>query len=1214
MVRKGKWIRGLLLSLLLVFHWSFMKIPAEAVYEGIANVSMSPDGNAFTTHSGDTDTEWYEQGYEVTTGITGHGRKPLEWEHFYETERTDTVPIGKWVVMHSTAKCIHKDYPIGNFYYGDTFGKKRCYTPYYSGWFAYCADCGEKLLHRYFYMSEETAKKLTHMDMTKGYYYKCPHCDNLEQGFEAQAHICKDISANRYYVRYHANFGNGYMEKSVHMVNNATLYEGRVVTPQTTLQLNTYSRRGYEFNGWNTKKDGSGTGYKDGAEIYNLSLENNSSVILYAQWKKSSSVLEIDTAGGSYEGKKGIVSIAGEYGSSYEIQTKALVAPAGATVHFDTKDGKEIASIIGTKSFLEWSCSQPFVGKLDGNVYSYNGSDGAVDRITAIYQENPIILPKPQKEDCTFGGWFADPECTKPVGVEGSPYTPQKEVTLYACWVDLKLQAVDNYTANGGKGAVDLSWQQMDNQAKTYQIYQKTEDGEWGQIHSAQEKADTYTVSNSIVFTGVPGSYTIPYTGFYQLTLTGAQGGNFGSYQGGKGGLVQARFFLRQGEKLCYELGGQNGCFGGGKGTSYGNGGGYSSISVAEGTLLMIAGGGGGATDRENGHGGGALTQVLEQRNGEDGEAGGGGGYFGGVAGAVQVHSHTQECRHVHTGVPTAYGGCYTVQAACGGTAFGKNQVASSFYYGNIDDNGNHIFCIRCNSDDCVGHYDTYWMYLCGKCGTFYNYDVKKCTAMKAYALGCGREEDYVCGMEEDEVLYVQPAYGGANYIQKDMAVSYKEEVDVQSGNGKLLIQSQQIGLLDTNFLNGVMATDITAPEAIAQDSIQKTTVGSDEIRVSFTKPKDRGTDYYHMVKSFSTDGELLCTSNQTKNTLVSGIIGYRYCIDALPQTIIQEKHSLLREASECPFIVVKCEAVTKYLHVAAVDKAGNIGETIHIPISTQDKIYWPVITEQLMVETGANLYPAETPNTYYVRADGTTPMSLILRGLLCGTARTDYQVNQTTFRVRSLSDNTLSGSLDILAPNRDTISAGNFTYSMQQLQKRQEGKMGMEDAAFTMAKRYNNCRGIEAKQKFVIAPGYDGQRFQITPQVIAHTAEESISSKEDDDEGHSVYLIADSKGPTIGNAEYLLNLEVIEYEEGESIAVDITASDSGSGLAEFYVEILNEDNGSVWQLKDENLSGKIHLEIDSQEPVFSGRFAITVYATDRVGNETMRSNSVLGI
>lgn len=53
-----------------------------------------------------------------------------------------------------------------------------------------------------------------------------------------------------------------------------------------TLNLNNFIRKGYNFAGWNTKKDGSGTAYVDRAAVKDLSNTNGAKVVLYAQWTK----------------------------------------------------------------------------------------------------------------------------------------------------------------------------------------------------------------------------------------------------------------------------------------------------------------------------------------------------------------------------------------------------------------------------------------------------------------------------------------------------------------------------------------------------------------------------------------------------------------------------------------------------------------------------------------------------------------------------------------------------------------------------------------------------------------------------------------------------------------------------------------------------------------------------------------------------------------
>lgn len=72
--------------------------------------------------------------------------------------------------------------------------------------------------------------------------------------------------------------------------NGATagsMHEQRI--PASTgepLSANEYARDGYEFQGWNTESDGSGTSYSDGQEVTGLA-EAGGSVTLYAQWGKN---------------------------------------------------------------------------------------------------------------------------------------------------------------------------------------------------------------------------------------------------------------------------------------------------------------------------------------------------------------------------------------------------------------------------------------------------------------------------------------------------------------------------------------------------------------------------------------------------------------------------------------------------------------------------------------------------------------------------------------------------------------------------------------------------------------------------------------------------------------------------------------------------------------------------------------------------------------
>ncbi len=1192
-----------------------MCVPALTAEAGLREnpfVTFSPDGQAFTTNADEKDTEWYKRGYTVYTGRTSALRDIKTGEHYYAAIKSTNVAIGKWMVDFERGRCIHSKY-LDTYFHGVQFSREVCYREYYSGWAAYCADCGQKVTDFHTYMSDEAAAAIDELDMTLGYYYRCPWCTKLEMGVELTQHVCQDISANQYSVRYHANFGNGYMPKSVHMYNNATMYEGNVVTPEQNLTLNSFTRVGYEFVGWNTKSDGSGQSFTDGQEIFNLCIGEQESIILYAQWKKSRSILEIDPAGGRYNGSSDIYRVSGLYGSSYRLNTGNIEAPKGATVQFDTNGGTAMKDITGKMEFAEWSMSQPVNGGLDGNIYSFKGKDGSVDRVTAIYKRKSIILPEASRPGYSFGGWYYDKEATKLAGVAGEEFLPSKDTTLYAYWVELQLTSKDNYTANGEKGAVDLSWSQKDNKSKTYLIYQRRDDTAWEIIHSANEISTEKSISKDIDYSGKEGSYAIPYTGYYRLTLTGAQGGNYQTFKGGKGGQVSAVIYFRKGEVLKYNIGGQNGYLGGGKGSVYGNGGGYTSVSTqAEGTLL-IAGGGGGAAFPENGHSGGSLRGTIAGSDGQNGMAGGGGGYRGGTSGSAVRHNHVDSCRHVHVGNSSVYGGCYTVKQVCGNTSFNKVKYKEVFYYGNIANDGSRIFCVRCGSYECPGHRDEYYNYRCTVCNAEYkDYKPASCTSSERYGLGCGMSANYICGYSEGQVIGVTAANGGSNYIKESACLTYEEKAGVRQGHGTLLIEAVHIGYMEENYLNGVKASDLATPDKISMDTVEIKAVDAGKVNVSFDKPSDNGTIYYHMAESYNRSAnQKLSTSNQTANTLTSGVYSYRYCMDTNKYTTVTKQAKQYIYPGENPYISVTVGDEARYLHIAAEDKAGNLSETIHIPISTREIIFWPIITGKILLRESENVYNAG--DVYYVKADGTTSFSTTFNSRLCGTALKDYQINQLHFLAENMTAGQEEGTLKVLTPMESAVAAGTSIYRSEELQKQYEKAFCLTDASFTEIRRSDYCKKMEITQAFILNDNMDGQKIRLTPQAGVITEKADVMSDRRSDMENSVYLIADGSAPTISGLD--IPKEVTDTQDGNwSYTLRIEAKDTGSGVKEFQVEIRNTDNGGLEVIEDADKDGVISLELSSKHSMFWGKFSIIALAKDNVGNESADTYGMDGI
>ena len=669
-------------------------------------LETSNDGRMWTVHQtlptevkeDGTPVCWYGLGTRCLMGRASELRVPEAGEHYYKYDRTGKVPVGEWRVADPYVFCISRQTETMAPGHGIISGNPDiCELPYFSGWMAYCADCGDAILRGNVYMSYEAAKSIDVLDVDMGYYFLCPcmrpvyeqtesgreivgyePCGHLNRYWEARPHKCKGISRNRYRVVYDANArgAKGTMAASFHMYDNADTYEGKKVTPSRTLSLCTFDRtaEGYVFAGWNTKPDGRGDFYEDGAEILNLSAENYKegtdlgTVTLYAQWKRVQSTLKIDANGGSYQGENPIVR---NWGSYWSADSSLLIPPSGYTARFQADGGTlEMPQITGTRSFWGWRLAEPAAGEFHAGSYRFTGGSGSVDTLQAVYAPDPIILPTPSKSNHSFAGWYLDSECTQLAGYGGDPYILTGNVIMYAKWVDLKLTAVPDYAANKGKGAVNLSWAQQDGVGKTYLIYRRGEgQRDFEQIYFSENEGLDTLPDLSYEYEGQPRKLVIPSTGFYTLTAEGAQGGNYGAYAGGPGGRAEGIFYLEKGETVSFTVGGQNGFNGGGSATDFGSGGGYTVVSSDKKGILLIAGGGGGATSSCGGLQGGDITDYVPDKgsSGGSGMAGGGGGALGGRAGTRIVHVHSVENGCYRDGSIDALASDYTVAPALKG-------------------------------------------------------------------------------------------------------------------------------------------------------------------------------------------------------------------------------------------------------------------------------------------------------------------------------------------------------------------------------------------------------------------------------------------------------------------------------------------------------------------------------------------------------------------
>lgn len=261
--------------------------------------------------------------------------------------------------------------------------------------------------------------------------------------------------ANVYYVAYDAGDGAGSMAESEH------IYDA-----QSALSKNVFTKAGYYFVGWATRQGGAVV-YGDGAEIINLTSENNQTITLYAVWEKTVSSVLLDAQGGTGGG-----SFAVEFGALPE--SSVLTAPARAGYRFSgyytQADGGGIPVFDADMTFLpeNWNINERSVTLFAGwtpitySIIYVNGGDEAGAPQTVKYGETFNLITASQlgiqtPENMSFLGWATYPGSAAAVYTDGQPIehglsqTEGARIYLYAVFAE-KTKWNVTYDANGGNG------------------------------------------------------------------------------------------------------------------------------------------------------------------------------------------------------------------------------------------------------------------------------------------------------------------------------------------------------------------------------------------------------------------------------------------------------------------------------------------------------------------------------------------------------------------------------------------------------------------------------------------------------------------------------------------------------------------------------------------------------------------------------------------
>ena len=250
------------------------------------------------------------------------------------------------------------------------------------------------------------------------------------------------LKKNNITITFNANGGTG--EMAALMANPG--YDKQ-------LSSNTFTREGYTFTGWNTKADGKGTGYADGATV-----KFDVDTTLYAQWTQKP-VITFDANGG--EGNMGAQTVNPGVSAALPANTFTLADYdfAGWNTKADGTgtayaDKATIAVSANTTLYAQWTLHKYHVRWLnwDGKEVLQEGYYTCEENAYYDDFEHPIPT-KPEDENYTYkfaNRWTPYDETNK---IDGWGFYPHADIDFKAEFTKFKKLTV-TFDANGGDGTM----------------------------------------------------------------------------------------------------------------------------------------------------------------------------------------------------------------------------------------------------------------------------------------------------------------------------------------------------------------------------------------------------------------------------------------------------------------------------------------------------------------------------------------------------------------------------------------------------------------------------------------------------------------------------------------------------------------------------------------------------------------------------------------
>lgn len=306
--------------------------------------------------------------------------------------------------------------------------------------------------------------------------------------------------ANPYSVSFNANGGNGTMQSQTIRYNQTAM-----------LSANTFQRDGYEFIGWNTEANGSGTAYEN-LEEYTM---GNGAVTLYAQWEIEKYNIVIKN------GTETLLELNNvTFGTNisdhpdYQNVQNLITVPTGMVfdglylitdTDFENKFTTNFDVIDFGNNNQTFELIVRIVDQEGVVAINYNGADGgnAVTQLNTVYGDALTDLPTPTKTGYKFVGWYTVSTNPADDNFDATKLTTSRVVTNQTVWT-------------GNITSVNALWA-----LETYNLTLSDDGGNWND----DTRPTTVSLNNTTTISGL-NKKGYKYLGF-EVMQDMIVGGNF---------------------------------------------------------------------------------------------------------------------------------------------------------------------------------------------------------------------------------------------------------------------------------------------------------------------------------------------------------------------------------------------------------------------------------------------------------------------------------------------------------------------------------------------------------------------------------------------------------------------------------------------------------------------------------------------------------------